>query len=87
VEGALARLEARVDRDASARAEVLAATGLSEPRAALARLLVERAFALNPEGVVLVSMFSERARSANLALAEGLPDPEAVLLVERLAEL
>lgn len=84
VEGALARLEARVGRDASARAEVLAATGLSEPRAALARLLVERAFALNPEGVVLVSMFSERARSANLALAEGLPDPEVVALVDRL---
>lgn len=85
VEGALARLGARVARDPAARAEILAATGLSEPRDALARLLMARAFALNPEGVVLVSMFSERSRQANLALAEAAPDPQALALVDRLA--
>lgn len=41
----------------------------------VARLRIMRAFALNPDGVVLVSMFSRRSLQAN-ALAAGIP-PEA----------
>ena len=42
----------------------------------LARLLLGRAFALNPDGVVLVAMASEASRAANLAAA-ALPPPAA----------
>ncbi len=84
VAGAHAALDRALETPA-ARAEVLAATGLGDPKAALARLLLARAFALNPSGVVLVSMFSERSRSANLALAGAQPDPSAAELLDRLA--
>lgn len=84
VDGALVRLEAAL-ADPGAKAEVLAAAGIEDPKAALARLLLARAFALNPAGVVLVSMFSERSREANLALADAAPDPAAAALIDRLA--
>ncbi len=84
VEGALATLEAAL-ADPAAKAEVIAAAGIKDPKAALARLLLARAFALNPSGVVLVSMFSERSRAANLALADEAPDPAAAALIDRLA--
>jgi aryl-alcohol dehydrogenase-like predicted oxidoreductase len=83
-EGAPARLGAALAAPA-ARAEALALTGLEDPKAALARLLLARAFALNPSGVVLVSMFSARSRAANLALADERPDPAAAALLDRLA--
>lgn len=85
VDGALATLGARLARDPAARAEVTAATGIEDPRAALAQALLARAFALNPDGLVLVSMFSERSRAANLALADAAPDPAALALIDRLA--
>ena len=89
VEGSLAALGRRVAGDAAARAEVLAATGLANPQSALARALLGRAFALNPSGVVLVSMFSPTSRAANLALADTPPgDPSlaaAAALIDRLA--
>jgi aryl-alcohol dehydrogenase-like predicted oxidoreductase len=85
VDGALARLGRRVARDAAARAEVLERTGAAEPGEALARLLLGRAFALNPGGVVLASMFSARSREANLAGAAAPSAPEAAALVDRLA--
>ena len=84
VEGALATLDAALAEPA-ARAEALALAGLEDPKAALARLLLARAFALNPSGVVLVSMFSARSRAANLALADASPDPAAAALLDRLA--
>lgn len=90
VEGALDTL-ARALESPKARAEVLAAVatpgegGLTDPEAALSRLLLARAFALNPSGVVLVSMFSARSRAANLALADAAPDPAAAELIDRLA--
>jgi hypothetical protein len=47
-----------------------AAAGLEDPEAARAHLLMSRAFALNPEGVVLVPMLSPRSLARNLAAAE-----------------
>ena len=89
VEGALAGLEGRLAADPQVRAEVLGAAGTDAPQAALARLLLRRAFALNPTGIVLVSMFSERSRSENLPLADAAPDAagpdaSAVALIDRL---
>lgn len=85
VEGALAGLEARLAADPGAAAEVAAAAGTGDPQAALGRLLLGRAFAINPTGIVLASMFSERSRSENLALAEAEPDNAARALLDRLA--
>lgn len=62
VGGAYDGLRARVAADPPLAARVEAAGGLS-------RLMLARAFALNPGGVVLVSMFSERSRRENLAAA------------------
>jgi aryl-alcohol dehydrogenase-like predicted oxidoreductase len=69
--GAFDGLRARVAADPLLAARVDAAGGLS-------RLMLGRAFALNPGGVVLVSMFSERSRRENLAAAAE-PPGEAVL--------
>lgn len=66
----LAALARRAGADAALRARVRAASGLDDPEAALAHLLMSRAFALNPEGVVLVSMLSPRSLARNLAAAE-----------------
>lgn len=51
------------------QAAIAARRGTPASGAETAQLLMARAFALNPEGVVLVSMFSEGARAANLAAA------------------
>ena len=87
VEGALAALEARLAADPAAREEVFALAGTDQPKAALGRLLLARAFALNPGGVVLASMVSARSRGENIAVAEGKgPEPEAArALIDRLA--
>jgi hypothetical protein len=56
--------------------------GYDEPvEKAVADLLLDRAFAVNPEGVVLASMFSEKNRIANLARARRPADPRAISLV------
>lgn len=85
VGGVLAGLERRLAADPAARAEVLAAAGTDDPRAALSRLLLARAFALNPAGPVLVSMFSPASRAVNLAAAGAAPDPSAAEAIDRLA--
>jgi hypothetical protein len=66
----LAVLARRAAGDADLRARLCAAAGLDDPEAALAHLLMGRAFALNPDGVVLVSMLSPRSLARNLAAAE-----------------
>lgn len=63
--------------DAGLRARIAAATGVAADGEAPARLLLQRALALNPEGVVLVSMFSDRSRAANLAAAAEAAAPES----------
>lgn len=68
----LAKLVHRAEDDADFRARVCAAADLGNPEAALARLLMDRAFALNPDGVVLVSMLSPRSLARNVAAASEL---------------
>ena len=61
----------RAADDADLRAQACAATGLDDPEAALAQLLMDRAFRLNPDGVVLVSMLSSRSLARNVAAVEA----------------
>lgn len=71
VGGAFDVLKARVAADPALRERLGGeeASGAST----LGRLMLERAFALNPGGVVLVSMFSERSCRENLAVAVAAP--------------
>jgi aryl-alcohol dehydrogenase-like predicted oxidoreductase len=79
VSGSLAALRARAAADPGLAARLKAEAGEAELDAALGRLLLARALALNPGGVVLVSMFSEQSRRANLALADAAPGDPAAL--------
>jgi aryl-alcohol dehydrogenase-like predicted oxidoreductase len=79
VEGSLAALKARMAADEGLRAAVTGGED-PDPDRALARRLLERAFALNPDGVVLVSMFSAASRAQNLAVAAAPPPADAGLL-------
>jgi aryl-alcohol dehydrogenase-like predicted oxidoreductase len=83
VEGALERLGRRA-ADPAVAPRLREATGIASPSRALARLLLARAFALNPEGVVLVSMFSERSRAENLAAAAEPPGAAACSLLDEI---
>jgi hypothetical protein len=67
---------------AALRRRIAAAAGVAAEGPDPARLLIERAFALNPAGVVLVSRLSARSRAATLAAAARDPaagDPLAAL--------
>jgi aryl-alcohol dehydrogenase-like predicted oxidoreductase len=77
----LAALARRAAADAGFRARACAAAGLEDPEAALAQLLMGRAFACNPEGVVLVSMLSPRSLARNLAAAAAPPADRLAPLV------
>lgn len=77
VGGSLAAVRARLDRDAALRAR-LAEAGFDGPAdRAAAALLLARARACNPDGVVLASMFSDRSLTLNLAEADQPVRPEA----------
>jgi aryl-alcohol dehydrogenase-like predicted oxidoreductase len=78
IDGAFAALKARAAADPGFRASLGAGEG--DLDAAVAARLLARAFALNPDGVVLVSMFSARSLAANLAAAERPVDPAAATL-------
>ena len=78
IDGAFAALKARAAADPGLRASLGAGEG--DLDAAVAARLLARAFALNPDGVVLVSMFSARSLAANLAAAERPVDPAAATL-------
>lgn len=78
IDGAFAALKARAAADAGFRASLGAGEG--DLDAALAARLLARAFALAPDGVVLVSMFSARSLAANLSAAERPLDPAAASL-------
>lgn len=80
------RLCRRMAQDSRARAAVTEAAGTGDPEAALARLLLWRAFTLNTAGVVLVSMFSSRSRIQNLAALSERPTQAALEVLERLSE-
>lgn len=66
----LATLMRRAAADSTFRTRAAEAARIDDPEAALARLLMGRAFARNPEGVVLVSMLSPRSLARNLAVTE-----------------
>ena len=72
VSGSLAALRARAAADPAFAARL---PGGGE--GVLARLMLERAFARVPDGVVLVSMFSPESLARNLGPAERPPDPAA----------
>lgn len=76
IDGAFAALKARAAADPAFRASL----GEGELDAAVAARLLARAFALDPDGVVLVSMFSARSLAANLSAAERAVDPAAASL-------
>lgn len=84
VGGQLAGLAARLKADPALRDRLVAAGHAGPPEAAAAGLLLARARAVNPDGVVLASMFSERSLRANLAGAGGAPDPAAAALCAEL---
>ena len=84
VEGSLAALRARAAADPALPGGGDAAGTERDLDRALARRLLERAFARNPDGVVLVSMFSEASRAQNLAVAAA-PPPADPGLLDRLA--
>ena len=86
VEGTFAALRARAASDPGFRAAATGGPGDLDRvlDRALSRRLLDRALARNPDGVVLVSMFSEASRAQNLAAAEA-PLPDDVDLLDRLA--
>lgn len=77
-EGALARVTARITADADLQRQLAAAGYESTPSRMAADLLTDFAFADNPGGVVLVSMFAERHLRHNLARHRRLRDPATV---------
>lgn len=83
-DGALSRLLVRLEADPAARRRLQAAGYDGAPGDAAARLLIDRAFASNPDGVVLASMFAAPHRRLNLARAALPPNPEAVRIVRDL---
>jgi aryl-alcohol dehydrogenase-like predicted oxidoreductase len=82
VGGSLERLSAAIRGATPALKECLLQAGYgADPTRAAARLLVDRALAVNAGGVVLLSMFSALHRSENLIRASGAPQPSAIDLV------
>lgn len=72
----------RLKADPALQAKVATITGTSDLQVALARLRFSRALASVPEGVVLVSMFSERSRRENLSMVDLEEKGEAVELTD-----
>ena len=85
VEGSFAALRTRAAADPALQEALTTQAGARNPDRALAQLMLERAFALVPDGVVLVSMFSEASRAQNLALAETVPEIAPTTVLDRLA--
>ena len=83
IDGSLAALKARAAADPAFRAAVTGGAGDLDRRRSPRRLLA-RALALNPDGVVLVSMFSERSRAGEPRRRRGAAPADAGLL-DRLA--
>jgi hypothetical protein len=84
VDGALAQLEQIVKSDPECRQLLQDAGYEGELRGAIADLLLDRAFASNPGGVVLTSMFSPKHLQTNTDRASRAPSAQSVALVEKL---
>ncbi len=81
IDGAFAALRARAAADPGLpRPRPRRGRGGRPRRPPLSARLLARAFALNPDGVVLVSMFSPRSLAANLSAARRPVDPAAIAL-------
>lgn len=81
VGGARRRLERALAADADRMRPLLAAGYDPRPARAAADLLIDSAFAYNPDGVVLASMFDSRNLAANLARAALPVSPHAPALL------
>ena len=84
VGGARDRMISRLRKHPALAAEAVAAGYGEQPEEIATTLLMRRAFAVNPEGVVLSSMFSAGHLAHNLRLASEPPDPAAPQLAERI---
>ncbi len=84
VSGSLETLTGIVAAHPELAAELEARGAGGALRAEVARLLLERALAVNPAGVTLASMFSAESRAMNLDVASRPIDPTSVDLVGRI---
>lgn len=84
VGGARDRLLNRLRERPALAAEAAAADYDGPPHIVATKLLMRRAFFVNPDGVVLSSMFSARHLTDNLQIAAELPDEAAARLAERI---
>jgi aryl-alcohol dehydrogenase-like predicted oxidoreductase len=85
VGGSLERLQDALRSTDPTMLEAMRADGYAgDPAAIASQLLVDRSLAANRQGVVLLSMFGERHRAANLSRAAQPPRPEAAGWVTRL---
>lgn len=82
VDGMLERLVGIVEDDVSARCALADAGYAGQPSRKAADLLLDRAFASNPDGVVLTSMFGARHRDANIARASAPLNLDAIGLLD-----
>ncbi|WP_370675192.1 aldo/keto reductase [Pleomorphomonas sp. PLEO] len=83
VGGARDRMISQLKKHPALAAEVTAAGYSGSPAAVAATLLIRRAFAVNPDGVVLSSMFSGSHLADNVKLAAEPLDKAAAQLAER----
>ncbi|WP_053240040.1 aldo/keto reductase [Pleomorphomonas koreensis] len=84
VGGARDRMISRLRSRPDLAAEAAAAGYAGPPERIATTLLMRRAFAVNPDGVVLSSMFSTGHLTGNLRLAAEPPDPAAARLAEHI---
>jgi aryl-alcohol dehydrogenase-like predicted oxidoreductase len=85
VDGALAAMRRRIASSPGLRDELLRLASVANPEQALAHLLLQRAIACNPDGVVLVSMFSRSSREQNIAVASRPLGRDCSSLLDQLA--
>ena len=84
VGGARDRMISRLKKYPALAAEAAAAGYGGPPAEVAAKLLMRRAFAVNPDGVVLSSMFSGGHLADNVKLAAEPPEQAAAQLAERI---
>jgi len=78
VSGRLNQLKGLIEKDETLRAQLANAGYDGPPVRAAAALLMACAFARNPHGVILASMFSDRSLADNLIAAGSPLDPAAL---------
>ncbi len=84
VAGAADRLARRLAEDPALRSRLADAGWTGPAEDVAARLLMRGAFAANPDGVVLASMFSPRHLAAGVEAAAPPPDPAVLRLLDEI---